>query len=282
MVTLRLTNAPNARDLGGWPAADGRTVRTGVLYRANALSRLSDEDVAALAQLRLACVIDFRSARELEMVGPDRLGPKPPARLVSLPIADPDNELFAAVTAMIRGRGVVEAAASVDGRPALADHPALDGHVQIDPDRLHAEMLRAYRWLATAQPARQAFGAALRLIAAPDALPLLFHCTAGKDRTGWLAAVILSALGVDRAGVVEDYLRTTELTRSSIAFVLDRLRGRVDDPAVVLPLLEAREEYLMAALAEVTREYADLDGYLRRGLDLDDATLAALRTNLLA
>ena len=218
--SLGLVNATNARDLGGLPTSDGRVVRSGLVYRANALNRLTDADLEALGRLGLACLIDFRAPSEIEMIGPDRLPLTPPGRLVSLPLSDSENELFAAVTAMARAK---------PGEPP-------DTHHTIDASTAVAAMLDVYRWLVTAPPPRQAFGAALRLIASPDALPLMFHCTAGKDRTGWLTAVILSALGVDRAVIVEDYLRTNDLNADTNAYMLARIADRIADPSIVLPL----------------------------------------------
>lgn len=265
-VSLGLAKAMNARDLGGYPAGGGLMVRRGVLFRADALHRLSEEDVAAVARLKLACVIDFRSPEEIEFVGPDRLPTPSPGRLVALPIHDPDRNIFLAVSLLL---------------------DQTKGGVDRDSDRDVGDgwavtiMLELYRWFAGATAARQAFAAALRLIAAPDALPLLFHCTAGKDRTGWLSALVLSALGVDREVIIEDYVRTNERNAASNAYVLDLLARRVPDPAALVPLLQARPEYLEAAFMEVERLYGDIDGYLREGLELDEATLAALRANLL-
>lgn len=258
----------NARDLGGYPAEGGARVRRGMLFRADALHRLSEDDVAALAQLGLACVIDFRSPEEIDVVGPDRLPVPSPDRLVALPLHDPDHNVFVSVSVLL-GRAGGDAAARLPDAAAASDHNAAAG------------MLELYRWFVGATMARQTFAAALRLIATPDALPLLFHCTAGKDRTGWLSALVLSALGVDREVVVEDYLRTNELNAMSNAHVLSVLSERVGDPGALVPLLEARREYLEAAFAEAERAYGGIDGYLREGLGLDEATLAALRTNLL-
>jgi protein-tyrosine phosphatase len=262
-VTLGLANATNARDLGGLITADGRRIRTGRLFRANALNRLTEADIEAVAALGLACVIDLRAEREVEMVGPDRLPFPPPGQLVALPLSDPDNQVFAAVTALAKG-ALTEASAP------------------LDPDVLASEMLRAYRWLATSEPARAAFRRALRLMADPRSLPLLFHCTAGKDRTGWLAAVVLSALGVDRAVIAADYLRTTELSQPGIAFMIGRLeRNGVANGSAVLPMLEARPEYLAEAFAAVEQEYGHMGAYLRDGLGADDTVIAGLRANLL-
>jgi protein-tyrosine phosphatase len=264
-VTLGLVNAANARDLGGYPTADGRRVRRGVIYRAGALNRLSDADIELVRGLRLACLIDFRHPTEIELVGVNRLPTPPPGRVIGMPLFDPDHDVVTKVSAALRGR-------SPSGTPLVE---AIAG-----PGAAAAGMTDLYRWFATAPGPRQVFADVLRLIASPGALPLLFHCTAGKDRTGWLAALLLSALGVDREVVVEDYLRTNELNAKSTAYLLSTFADRVPDPTVLRPLFEARREYLDAAFAEVDRA-GGVDVYVRDALGLDDAVLAALREALL-
>jgi len=258
-----LEKATNARDLGGLVTADGRRVRSGLLYRANALNRLSDADVTVLGGLGLACLIDLRHPHEIELIGPDRLPPVPPGRVVSLPLFYSDHDVFTTVSAVLSGR---------------ADDPSLD---RLRDGGAEAVMRELYRWFVEAPLARQAFGAALRIIADDEALPLLFHCTAGKDRTGWLAALVLSALGVERTVVAADYLRTNDLNAAGTAFVLAALAGRVDDPALLLPLLEARPVYLDEAFDAADRRYGGVDGYLTAGLGLDAASLDRLRGRLL-
>lgn len=260
-MTLGLVNATNARDLGGIPTSDGRRVRSGLLFRSSALNRLTEADLEAVAKLGLSSVVDLRSEREVDMVGVDRLPFPPPGELIALPLSDPDNVAFAEVTSLIKGE------------------PNPD--VPLDRDFLANEMLRVYRWLAVSEPARAAVGRVLRMITEPAMLPLLFHCTAGKDRTGWLAAVLLTALGVERDVVAADYVRSTELNQGSIAFVMGRLAGQISDPTAALPMLEARPEYLAEAFATVEERYGDMATYVRDGLAVTDETVAALRAGLL-
>ena len=261
-MSLGLEKAPNARDLGGYVGADGRTVRRGVLFRADALHRLSPGDIERVGALGLACVIDLRSPDEAAVVGLDRLPSPGPAQLVALPLHDPDNKIFVSVGAML-------------GRPGALALP-------MDAIRDAAAIMEElYRWFVASPAARQTFAAAVRIIAARDALPLLFHCTAGKDRTGWLSAILLSALGVSRDEVIADYVRTEERNAAGNEYLLTVLAGRLDDPQAAVPLLQARREYVEAAFAEVDLRYGGMAGYLRDGLGLGDATIADLRAHLL-
>jgi protein-tyrosine phosphatase len=142
-------------------------------------------------------------------------------------------------------------------------------------------MADLYRTFVHGAKQQAAFAQALRMIADPGQLPLLFHCSAGKDRTGWLSAVLLTVLGVDRDVIMADYLRTNEASTRLHQVVVGLLEGKVDDPEVILPMVQARAAYLEAAYAEADRRYGGLAGYLRDGLGVDDDLVAALRTNLL-
>jgi protein-tyrosine phosphatase len=262
-ATLGLERATNARDLGGHRTVDGRRVRRGLVYRADALSRLSDADLVRLGALGLACVVDFRHQVEITSGGADLLPATPPGRQVSLPLFDPEHDVFLTVSAVFTGRtGSAGLDRFVDGGGEAA-------------------MRDIYRWFVSSPMGREGFASTLRLIAEPGGLPLLFHCTAGKDRTGWASAVLLTALGVDRATVTADYLRTNELMQPENTARLLTQRGRVPDAGRILPLLEARTEYLDAAFDEAGHRYGSFDGYLREGLGLDDAVLDRLREILL-
>jgi protein-tyrosine phosphatase len=256
-----LSGAPNTRDLGGLATAEGRSIRTGLVYRASALGRLTDDDVAALGRLGLTDVLDLRHGSEVENSPPDRL-PAGPA-VAHIPIFDPAHPVFTYVSAVLLGHDLSEyASLAVEGTPGA--------------------MLAIYRWFVTAEGARAAFGAALRRVAAASG-PLLFHCSAGKDRTGWLSAVLLGALGVDRPTIYEDYALTNEVTAPDIDRILDLLSARRGvPPEVVQPVLCAAPEYLDASFEAVERHYGTLEGYLREGLELDEAELSALRARLIA
>ena len=144
-------------------------------------------------------------------------------------------------------------------------------------------MTGLYRWFVTDPVARERFAALLRLLADPDGVPLLFHCSAGKDRTGWAAALVLTALGVDRETVLADYLLTNERSAVVVERVLEDFgsRGLMREPELLLPVFRADRGYLDAAFAEVEAGWAGFDAFWREGLGLDEEVLAGLRANLL-
>ena len=144
-------------------------------------------------------------------------------------------------------------------------------------------MAEVYRWFVRGAAAREGFARAVRLAADPAHLPLLFHCSAGKDRTGWLAVVLLTALGVDEETVRADYLRHNDLTvelRAAASAAMLRRRPELD-PETAQAVLGVRPEYLDAAYDEVRRVHGSFGAYLVDGLGVDPEVRAALRTHLL-
>jgi protein-tyrosine phosphatase len=265
MASLGLVGEPNARDVGGRETAGGRRVRPGVLYRSAALGRLTDEDVTALGKLRLARIVDLRDLSEIAVAPPDRLPADPPP-VTAQPIFDPLHPVFTYVSSVLLGHDLDAGRYSAlveEGTPAA--------------------MLAIYRWFVGGDQARAGFGTVLRMLADPAELPLLVHCTAGKDRTGWLTAVVSTVLGLSKADILADYLASNDLAGPAYSAVIDairRLRPELGEDTL-RPMFDARPEYLEAAYQEVDRLYGGFDGYLSAGLGLDEAVLAGLRANLL-
>jgi protein-tyrosine phosphatase len=242
---VTLENASNLRDLGGWPTKDGRTVRRGVVYRAPALIALSPADEAAIAALGIKMTCDFRGVRESE-ANPVLLAG---ARVEKLPI---EPTVGASLRDILR--------------TGLAT-----GHVTA-PEML--DLLReAYQTYALQSFPR--YRAMFDLVREEGNLPLLFHCSAGKDRTGFGAALLLTALGVEWEHVLADYLATNTLWRREIANFFE-LPADVKDT-----LLSAHAELLIAAFAAIDGAYGSVDSYLERAIALDDAGRAALKDRLL-
>jgi protein-tyrosine phosphatase len=258
----QLVGAPNARDLGGLVGVDGRKVRAGRLIRTPALGRLTDEDLPVLAKLGPACVLDLRDGAEIGLAPTDRLAGEP--RVVHLPVHDPEHPVFTYVSAVLLGHD-------------------LDAYAELARQGTAEAMAEIYRWFVTGESARANFGAAVRLAARPENLPLLYHCSAGKDRTGWLTVILLSALGVNEAAIRAEYLCNNALTESLRAVIVEAMRRRRPalDVDAVLPVLEVRAEYLDAGYQEVRRVHGSFDAYLRDGLELTDEVVGALRAHLL-
>lgn len=252
---LPLEGAHNFRDLGGYPTEDGRRVRWGVLYRSDHLGSLTDDDLAYLEQLHIRTVCDFRGASERESE-PDRLGASEVPRHVNPAIAD---ERFA--------------------MEELRDRLVTGDLGSIDFANLLVEGNRAF-----ARDYGDQYARFLDLVQDPSNLPLVFHCTAGKDRAGFAAAVLLTALGVSEKDVVRDYLLTQPYTQAHIEKTLRTIRlvsfFRTDVERV-RPLLGVQESYIRAGLDTAKQDHGSLEAYLDDALGLDPKRRAALRDLLL-
>jgi protein-tyrosine phosphatase len=130
---------------------------------------------------------------------------------------------------------------------------------------------------------REAFGAALRVLCTPGRLPLLYHCSGGKDRAGWMTAVVLTALGVSREIVVRDYLLSNDFHRTEYFKLRFDLvdTGIVADPELLRPIMEQSASYLGAAFEEADRRYGSFGAFLACGLEVGEAMLEELRRGLL-
>jgi len=255
-----LDGAVNVRDIGGYRSAHGLEVVPGRLFRGDALNRLTSSDVELLDRLGLRTVIDFRSAGEVLIGGADRLPYG--IEFVHLPVSGGDLE------------AVYELIASGDHDRQRRD---------LGDGRAASFMAGMYRGFVADGRQREAFGTALRLMCAPGRLPLLQHCTSGKDRAGWMTAIVLTALGVPRELVLRDYLLSNDYHRAGH----DRLRldllktGIMADPGLLRPVLEQSATYLGAAFEETDRRYGSFGRFLTHGLEITEAMLDGLRRALL-
>ncbi|QKW20461.1 tyrosine-protein phosphatase [Kitasatospora sp. NA04385] len=268
--SLGLAAAVNARDLGGYRTADGRTVRGGALLRTEALSRLGEADRELLGALGLRHVVDLRSLDEVRHLGADLVPGLPPAVVLpvdaaaTLSVPSPDG-----LGPTLHHLPVFSADFDlyVELRRALGTGDPAAVHAVLGDGRGAAMMTSMYRWFVTDAVARSRFATVLRLVAEADGAPVLFHCTAGKDRTGWTAALLLTALGVDRESVLADYL----LTNERAAAVIDRV-----DP-LMRPLARAEAGYLEAAFEELALGWTGFEHFWQDGLGLTEEHLVRLR-----
>ncbi len=240
-IVIAMQGASNVRDMGGWATTDGRTVARGRLFRSAALHGLTDADLAAFAALGLRTVCDFRGEAEQA---------KAPSRL-------PDG----VVLHLLCIQPTIGA--------SLAD---LAKNSEANGDDVIAVLCQAYA--AYALDWADQYRAMFELILAGD-LPLLFHCTAGKDRTGFAATLILSALGVDRETIRQDYLATNRIWQPP-ADLASHL-----PPSAAKMLLSAHPAFLDAAFAAIDAAYPTMDAYLEAKVGLDAGKREKLRELLL-
>lgn len=241
---LPLQGAVNCRDLGGYLATDGRSLRWGLLYRSDSLAELTHTDLAQLASLGLRTVCDLRGE-------PERLH-------------KPSRPLHAGTTMHTIGFMPHQ------GDELLAD--TREGRIGID--EIERRVCEIYRRFVTGQT--DTYAHLLRLLTR-ERLPLLFHCTSGRDRTGFASAVVLMALGVPRATIAEDYALSNRYRRD-LTFQI----GAAVSAEVMATLTQAHPDYLAAAFAAIDQHYGGDTDYLRTALDLSAAQQQQLQDLLLA
>ena len=236
-----LQGASNFRDIGGLTAHQGCRVRHGRVFRSDHLAALTPSDMATLQALPLTHSIDFRGVSERAALPYEIAG----SSVVPMPIEP---------TVVRKLMALLE-----------------KGHVPTTAETVEL-MCDTYRGFVHKHG--PTFGRfLLHLIAHPT--PVVFHCTAGKDRTGFAAALLLSALGVDRDTIMEDYLLTNRLYRRDPA-----VEGH--GPAHVMGVLwQVQPGFLQAAFDTMDREYGGLSHYLAGPVGIQAQDLEQLRRALL-
>jgi protein-tyrosine phosphatase len=253
---LNFEGIANFRDLGGYPTLDGRHTRWGVMYRSGNLSKASRVDTDIVNRLGLAKLIDFRSAAEKEEE-PDQLPEPRDFEVVEIPTLDGgDNSVADEIMARIE-----------NGK--FSD---------FDPNGFMLDANRRFTYEFAPQ-----FKQFIETVAAAQGEPVLWHCSAGKDRAGFASAILLRILGVPQDVVMKDYMlsKTYALeARQKELLLLRTLKG--DEAADKLTILMGVEEsWLEAAFNEIDARYGNFDGYVREALGLDTHDVIQLKSKLL-
>ncbi|MDC0767435.1 tyrosine-protein phosphatase [Streptomyces sp. HD] len=242
---IRFDALHNFRDLGGCTTTDGHRVRPGRLYRADSLGKLTQgtPDWSRFLALGVHTVIDLRYPWEIEHRG-----------------RVPDHPSFTYHNLSIEHRPYTQAGLTPD----------------VDPTPYLAE-----RYMEVAQDGTKEIRSALELVAkaAESDTPLVFHCASGKDRTGLLAALILGLLGVPEPTIIEDFTLTELAAPALLADWKAHNNGRTPTwPGFG----RAPEAVMRLFLADLTRRYGSIEGYISEALSLDpDSLSTTLRGTLL-
>ena len=235
----------NFRDLGGYPTAGGRTTKWRTLFRSDGLYRLRGaDDMSRVMQLGLKSVIDLRTEREQREQG-------------IFPIDD--------IEVTFHHLSIVDVTWSD------TETPEFDDEVEF--------LVWGYRDMLEIGSSR--FADAMHVLAQTDSLPAVFHCAAGKDRTGVLAALLLSSLGVDNAHICADYGLTQDAMQRTIAW------SKVHRPELAERYANIPKAYLAAdpramqiILTELAQQHGSVRNYVRE-IGVADATVEALGNLLL-
>ncbi len=239
---LPLAGCVNFRDLGGYPTLDGQRVRWRRLFRADGLARLHEADLALLGELGLATVIDLRTVGELEGRGsfPHDVVPVDYHHLPLTDVLPPPEDL----------------------------------HRYGEPDFVTARYRQMF------DEGSGSIATAVRVLASPDALPAVFHCSAGKDRTGVVAALVLGFLGVPREVIVEDYALSAEAMEALLERIKEEFAETADEVERYRPAVITVSPATMDAFLDSVQDDHGTFDELAAVLDVTDA-VARLRELLL-
>jgi len=247
----------NFRDFGAYATMDGGKVAPRKLFRAAHLNRVSDDELSQIADLGIELIVDLRYKPERERQ-PNRLWETGPRRQLEFVRAN--------------------------GEPAhkIAPHEAFIEHELTEAEDARRYMQQSYRARPDDLGFRSIFRNTLHHMVETGE-PILIHCAAGKDRTGTLAALILTALGVDDQTILDDFMLTMEAVDvdaflQPAALMMSKRFGRAIDPEALRPMFGVEESYLTEALTTM----GERDGYLRDALGIGEAERAELRAHYLA
>ncbi len=253
--SLSIASVPNLRDLGGYRTSDGATVVKGLVYRSSQLSGISPGDMEKLANLKLKNVYDLRTAEE-RSARPDELPPGV-------------NDVWLNVLA--------DAPRSAPAELERLLHNPKEANAALGFGKVEGEFQKMYREFVSLPSAKAAYRKLFLSLGNRKQLPALFHCTTGKDRTGWAAAALLTLLGVPQSKVMEDYLRSNDYILPAYRQQIDAFVAAGGKKSIVLAILGVKEEYLYAAFDEMHTKYGTIESYFSDGLGIDAATQKALR-----
>lgn len=252
---VRFSGAPNFRDLAGIRTLDGRQIAPRRIYRTEALTRLSVEEMEQLAKLGVKLVIDLRAPAERE---------RHPVRLRGISPRYAELEVLADVRTIEKDRV----------RDLLADESGETARqYQIETYRIFPKLFE------------KPFAELIDSIVNRHEVPLVIQCTAGKDRTGFLSSLLLLALDIPRDSVMEEYLRSNryfghERVLASVLSLLESPLDHIPSPGATEPLT-SQPEYLDAALQAMETDYGSIGKYLEKAGKLSQPRRATLQRLLL-
>lgn len=253
--SLGIVSVPNLRDMGGYKTTDGETIARGLVYRSNQLYAISENDMLLLVDLNLKNDFDLRTISERE--------------------AKPD-ELPVGVTNVWLDVLADDPTSGPANLIELLQDP-LQANIELGDGQVEEMFKEAYRQFISLPSAQTAFKELFLSLGDETQLPALFHCTTGKDRTGWSAAAFLTLIGVPEETVVEDYLRSNDYILPMYEEGIQRFVDAGGELNIVVSILGVKEEYLNAAFEEMHTEYGSIEKYFTEGLGISIEQQTSLR-----
>ena len=247
---LPMDGAYNTRELGGYKTTNGKSVKWGMLFRSDKLSDISETDQKYLQNLGIKRIVDFRSEGEKT--------------------EDPNN--------IPDGIDYIETPINVDGAMRSKIEAVLKGETNRE---IKSFLVDANEEFVTDYT--DVYENFLRGLIVEDG-PTLFHCTAGKDRAGFAAAITLIALGVSKENVIKDYMKTNIFTKDRIDEMIDKIELMSlyqVDADILRPLIGVERIYIETAFNSAEEKYGSLENFIREGLNISDEEIQTLRNKFL-
>ncbi|WP_298440777.1 tyrosine-protein phosphatase [Gordonia sp. (in: high G+C Gram-positive bacteria)] len=255
---------PNFRDLGHWPAADGKTVKPGLVFRSTEFLNTTNDDRTGFEALGLQTIVDLRTDPESAQCPDPSL---PGVRGLHLNILED-----ATGSALGANLGKV-----------MDDPASLHAIVsEFTVDKAKAAMIETYDELINSASAQKYYREFYSTMLAGELTPTLFHCTTGKDRTGWAAASFLTLMGVPTEDVYTDYLLTNDRLLPALSPIIAKFEGMGGQADAINAVLGVEKDYLDVAFSLVEKGWGSFDGYAEKVLGLDASAIGALRERYLA
>lgn len=226
---LPMTGGYNFRDLGGFKTTDGKYVKWGKVFRSDDLNKLTDADLKYLNSIPLISIIDFRSPSEIKL-SPDKM-----------PRSTRNNYAFSITPGNLS---------------------SIDDIKNMTTDQINNTMRSINQMLVTDSSCIAQYRLYFDLLQDETETPLMFHCSAGKDRTGMGAALFLYSLGVDEKTILNDYL-------SSNKYLGDKYKPILTQHPNLKPLLEVDESFLKAGIEQIKKDHGSIENYLTNILNVD-------------
>ncbi len=215
---------------------EGKVVRTGLLFRSGDLSKLSEEDIRIIEEIGIRMTVDFRSDRELINYPTPRISTVEESKRITI----------------------------IDSARDTAERMLSEN----DANGLETILVKDYRRMV--RDHQDDFREFFQVLTSTDKLPLVYHCAAGKDRTGLATYLLLIALGVSEVDARKDYMLSNQFLKPVFEKIIRKvIEAGNPNGQIIRPLMEVRSEYLDAALEEIDNQFKTVDRFLTDVLQVD-------------
>jgi protein-tyrosine phosphatase len=259
-LALDIPPVPNLRDVGGYKTSDGATIARELAYRSDTFYPMTPEDDRKLEVLRLKNDYDLRTTAEAK-AEPDEMPAGVKYHLLNV-LADAKSSAPAELEKLL--------------------HEPKKANAALGGGKIEALFMEGYREFISLPSARQSYRTLFLSLADQNKLPAVFHCTTGKDRTGWAAAALLTLLGVPPETVMEDYMRTNDYTLPQFQRKIDEFVEAGGDRDIAVAVFGVKREYLDASFDEMQKQYGTIEKYFAEGLGIDASGQKVLRDMFLS